>query len=150
MSIEPKLVKAVNEQIQAEFASAYLYLAMSAWLSENNLHGFAHWMQSQWREETEHAMKLYRFVHDRGGTITLQTIAAPKKKFKSPLGIFESVLEHERSITTRINNLYELAVREKDLPLQIVLQWFINEEGQDYWSQRRYLLWPQIQGSIST
>ncbi len=131
MSIKPKLVSAVNDQIQAEFASAYLYLSMSAWLSENNLHGFAHWMQTQWREETDHAMKLYRFVHDRGGAVTLQTIKAPTEEFKSPLAIFESVLGHERAITQSINDLYELAVNEKDLPLQVVLQWFINEQVEE-------------------
>ena len=131
MAVKPKLVTAINSQIQAEFQSAYHYLAMAAWFEENNLSGFAHWMNLQWQEETAHAMKLFRFLHDRGGIVTLETIDAPTATYSSPLDVFESVRDHERSITERINDLYEFAVQEKDLPLQIVLQWFINEQVEE-------------------
>lgn len=129
--MKTKLVGAINDQICAEFKSAYLYLAMAAWFTENNLPGFAHWMKLQWQEETQHAIKLYDFLHSRGASVTLQAMDAPKKNFKAPLEIFEQVRKHEIMITERINALYELAVVEKDYPLQIVLQWFINEQVEE-------------------
>lgn len=131
MPVKPKLAKAINDQIQAEFQSAYEYLSMSAWFTQNNLPGFAHWMRIQWQEETMHAMKLYQFLHDRGGNVALQGIAAPTEKFTSAIQVFTAVRKHEQSITDKINNLYDLAVKEKDLPLQIVLQWFINEQVEE-------------------
>lgn len=131
MSIRPKLAEAVNNQIQLEFQSSYLYLAMSAWFTQNNLPGCAHWMQMQWQEETVHAMKLYKFLHDRGGKVRLQGITAPEHAFTSALEVFKQVQHHEELITAAINDLYELAVQEKDLPLQVVLQWFINEQVEE-------------------
>ncbi|MDZ4746763.1 MAG: ferritin [bacterium] len=131
MAMKEKLVKALDVQIQAEFQSAYLYLSMASWFTENSLQGFAHWMRIQWHEETMHATKLYDFVHGRGASVTLLALDAPDRKFKNALEVFESVRKHEVAITARINELYELAVNEKDLPLQIVLQWFINEQVEE-------------------
>jgi len=131
MAIKPKLASAINDQIQAEFQSAYQYLAMSAWFEENNLSGFSHWMRLQWQEETTHAMKLFTFLNHRGGSVKLQSIKVPDASWGSPLEVFEDVQKHERSITERINDLYELAVKEKDLPTQVVLQWFINEQVEE-------------------
>lgn len=85
----------------------------------------------QWREEIQHAMKLFTFLHDRGGEVLLQGLAAPTASYESPLHCFEEVLAHEQYITERINNLFELAQREKDLPLQVVLQWYINEQVEE-------------------
>jgi ferritin len=129
--MKAKLVKAINEQIQAEFESAYLYLSMSAWCTENNYPGFAHWLKTQWQEETLHATKLYDFLHSRAASVHLQQIKEPARTFTSPLAVFEAVRKHEISITDRINKLYELALAEKDYPLQIVLQWFINEQVEE-------------------
>ncbi len=131
MAMKEKLVDAINEQIQAEFQSAYLYLSMASWFTDSSLQGFAHWMRIQWHEETMHAMKLYDFVHGRGASVTLLQIEAPQRKFKNAVEVFELVRKHEVAITERINVLYELAVQEKDLPLQIVLQWFINEQVEE-------------------
>ena len=131
MAIKPKLADAINDQIQAEFQSAYQYLAMAAWFEENNLSGFTHWMRLQWQEETAHAMKLFTFLHDRGGVVKLQSINVPDASWGSPLEVFEDVQKHEQRITERINDLYELAVQEKDLPTQVVLQWFINEQVEE-------------------
>lgn len=131
MSIAPELAQAVNNQINIEFQSAYSYLAMSAWFSEHNLHGFAQWMQAQWEEETGHALKLYRFLHDRGGDVVLQAIEAPNIVADDALQIYESVRDHEQMVTQKINELYELAVDKKDLPLQVMLQWFINEQVEE-------------------
>ncbi|NQW28980.1 MAG: ferritin [Ignavibacteria bacterium] len=131
MSIRPKLAEAVNNQIQLEFQSAYLYLSMSAWFTQNNLPGCAHWMHLQWQEETQHALKLFKFLHDRGGNVVLQALAAPNEQYSTALDVFKSVQAHEELITSAINDLYEVAIQEKDLPLQVVLQWFINEQVEE-------------------
>jgi len=131
MAMKPKLVQAFNVQIQAEFQSAYVYLGMAAWFMENNLPGFAQWMRVQWQEETFHAMKLYDFLHSRGEAVELRPLAAATKKYTSALHVFEQVRKHEQSITASINDLYELALKEKDLPSQIMLQWFINEQVEE-------------------
>jgi len=121
----------INEQINAELFSAYLYLSMSAHFESQNLSGFANWMRVQYQEETGHAMKLYKYVFDRGGAVTLKAIAQPATKFKTPLDIFKEILKHEQKVTSLINKLYELAVKEKDYAAQIFLQWFINEQVEE-------------------
>lgn len=131
MAMKQHLVEAFNAQIQAEFQSAYVYLGMAAWFTENNLPGFAQWMRVQWEEETQHAMKLYDFLHNRGESVTLRPLTAPGSSYTSALDVFEHVHGHEQSITASINALYELALTEKDLPSQIVLQWFINEQVEE-------------------
>lgn len=131
MPMKPKLVEAFHAQIQAEFQSAYTYLGMSAWFAENNLPGFSLWMRVQWEEETLHAMKLYDFLHNRGENVLLLPLSAPSKKYTSAINVFEQVRKHEQMITKSINDLYELALKEKDLPSQIVLQWFINEQVEE-------------------
>ncbi|MCO6466292.1 MAG: ferritin [Bradyrhizobiaceae bacterium] len=131
MSIKPKLVDAINEQIATEFQSAYQYLAMSAWFTRSSLHGFAHWMQMQWQEEIAHAMKLFTFLHDRGGNVVLRGLDAPVAEYSSPQQCFEEVLRHEQQVTERIHALYELAQQERDLALQMVLQWYISEQVEE-------------------
>ncbi|MDX1531988.1 MAG: ferritin [Rhodothermales bacterium] len=123
-----RIQDAVNAQIQAEFASAYLYLALSARMEEQNLKGFAHWLRLQWQEETVHAMKLYDFLLQRGGRVALQTLEAPAAEAETPLAAFEQVLDHEQYVTRRINELYALALEENDYPLQTLLHWFIDEQ----------------------
>jgi len=129
--ISKPLQDAINEQINFELFSAYLYLSMSAHFETQNLPGFANWTRVQYQEETGHAMKLYKYVFDRSGTVTLKTIAQPATKFKTPLDIFKEVLKHEQKVTSLINKLYELAVKEKDYAAQIFLQWFINEQVEE-------------------
>lgn len=131
MPMKTSLIEAVNEQIRNEFQSAYLYLAMSAWFTHKNLPGFAHWMKIQWEEETGHAMKLFQFVHDRGGIVILKLLEAPAIQYDSPTTLFEEVLRHEQQVTADINDLHDLAVKERDLPLQIILQWYITEQVEE-------------------
>ena len=131
MAMKTNLVQAFHTQIQAEFQSAYVYLSMATWFTENNLPGFATWMRVQWEEETQHAMKLVDFLHNRGEPVVLHEIASPTATYSSPLDVFERVREHEQKITASINALYELSLQEKDLPSQIVLQWFINEQVEE-------------------
>ena len=121
----------INDQTNKELYSSYLYLAMVAYFEEKNLPGFAHWMRIQEGEERGHAMKFFDFLLERGGTVSLKAIDAPKTNWNSPLELFEEAAAHEAMITASINALYELALREKDYPVQVMLQWFINEQVEE-------------------
>ena len=129
--LSKKMEKTLNEQLNAELYSAYLYLAMSAWFESQNLPGFAAWMRIQDREETTHAMKFFKFVAERRGRVVLKVIEEPAKDWKSPLAAFEAALEHERYITGRIGDLVNLAVEEKDHATNAFLQWFVNEQVEE-------------------
>jgi len=122
---------ALNKQINAEFYSAYLYLAMAAYFEENSLKGFGKWLKIQAQEELQHAMKFYDFVNDRGGQVVLFKIEAPEKTWKSPLTAFQAALEHEQKVTGMINNLVALAVDVKDYPSSSFLQWFVDEQVEE-------------------
>jgi ferritin len=129
--ISKSMQDAVNEQINKEFYSAYLYLSMAADFERKNLPGFAHWMYIQADEERGHAMKLFEHLVDRGADISLKAIAAPTGDWKTSLDVFKQIQEHEAAVTASINSLYELALKEKDYPCQVVLQWFINEQVEE-------------------
>ncbi|MDX1429512.1 MAG: ferritin [Rhodothermales bacterium] len=129
--MKKSVVDAINSQIHAEFESAYTYLAMSARMEALNLPGFAAWLRIQWEEEIVHAMKFVDFMIQRDFTVELQALSQPKAAFKTPLQAFEEVLEHEQYITGRIHELYSLAVKESDYPLQTLLQWFIDEQVEE-------------------
>ena len=122
---------AINEQINSELHSAYVYLAMAAYCESINLRGFAHWMRLQCQEEVSHGMKLFDYVHDRGGRVMLRAIAEPAAEFKSPLDMMQHTLEHERKVTAKINDLYALAIKENDYATQVHLQWFISEQVEE-------------------
>ena len=134
--IDTAVQDAINDQIQAEFQSAYIYLAMSAKFEHMSLNGFAHWLRLQWQEETAHAMKFYEFLLQRDGEVELKELERPAVSFSSPLEAFQQVLEHEQYITSRINNLYDLATEKRDYPLQNLLQWFIDEQVEEEDSAR--------------
>lgn len=126
-----KVQDAMNDQIQRELESAYIYLSMAAYFDSSNLPGFAHWMRVQFQEEQAHAFKFYDFVYDRGGQVILQAIGQPPVEFQSPLDAFEKTLAHEQKVTGHINDLYALAVEEKDYASQILLQWFVGEQVEE-------------------
>jgi ferritin len=123
--------QALNDQVQKELHSAYIYLSMAAYFEAENLPGAAHWMRGQAGEEQEHAMKLFDFIQDRGGRVTLQAIDAPPATFSSPLAVFEASYAHEQKVTKSIHDLYALAVKEADYPTQVMLQWFIDEQVEE-------------------
>jgi ferritin len=123
--------EAMNEQIKHELYSAYLYLSMAGSFEVANLPGFAHWMRKQSEEEREHAMKVFDFLLDRGERVQLQAIDQPPSAFRSSLDTFEQALEHEKEITSRIHELYDLAVRESDYPAQVLLNWFVAEQVEE-------------------
>jgi ferritin len=129
--LNKKVEKALNEQINAELYSSYLYLSMAAWFESQNLRGFASWMRVQAREENTHAMKFFDFVNERRGTVTLKEIGAPTREWKSPLAAFEAAFEHEQYITGRINDLVNLATAEKDHATAEMLQWFVKEQVEE-------------------
>jgi ferritin len=129
--LSKKMEKALNEQINAELYSAYIYLSMAAWFESQNLSGFATWMKVQNREETVHAMKLFGFVTERRGRVALTAIEEPAKEWKSPLAAFEAALEHEQYITGRIGDLVNQAIAEKDHATNAFLQWFVNEQVEE-------------------
>lgn len=129
--IKKKVQDEVNDQIQAEFQSAWLYLAFAAWFESKNLNGFAHWMRIQWQEEQEHAMKFYNHLLRRGGEVELKNLEKPDVSAESVTEVFEKVLEHERYITKSIHSLYDLAKEEDDYPLQTLLHWFIDEQVEE-------------------
>ena len=129
--INKTVLNALNEQIQKEFASAYLYLSMATHFENENLPGFANWMKAQAKEEMGHGMRIFEYINDRGGRVILGAIEKPPADFGSPVDIFQQTLDHEKKVTASINALYELAVKENDYPTQVHLQWFINEQVEE-------------------
>lgn len=129
--INAKMEKALNEQLNAEAFSAYLYMSMSAYFKSCNLPGFAHWMDIQAQEEYIHSRKFYDYIIQRGGKIKLGKIDAPDTEWASPLAIFEAALKHEQHITSRINSLVDLAIKEKDHAAGIFLHWFVTEQVEE-------------------
>lgn len=129
--ISNAMQKAINEQINKELYSSYLYLSMAAYFENRNLPGFAKWMHTQADEEREHGMKFFQYLLDRGGKVELKAIAAPEIDWKTNLDVFKQVQEHEAAVTASIYALYELALTEKDYPSQAMLQWFITEQVEE-------------------
>jgi ferritin len=125
------VLDAINNQIQKEFESAYLYLGMAAHFDAITLPGFAKWMRKQFEEEQGHALKFYEYVNDQRGEVVLQLIAAPPAKFGKPIEIFEQVLAHEQKVTASIKAIHELAAKEGDQATQIALQWFLTEQVEE-------------------
>ena len=126
-----KMQKELNDQINFELYSSYIYLSMSSYLKSLNLNGFANWMEIQVQEEVAHAMKMYNFLHERGGNVEFQEIAKPKTEWDSPLDAFQNALEHEKIVTGRINNLVDMALELRDHATNAHLQWFISEQVEE-------------------
>ena len=123
--------KALNAQINAELYSAYLYLSMSAYFESVALKGMATWMSVQAQEEMVHAMKFYLYVIDRGGRVELEKLDAPKKEWESSLDAFQDAYKHEIMITSRINDLANLAIELKDHATSQLLLWYVKEQVEE-------------------
>ncbi len=126
-----KIEEILNKQFNSEYFSSYLYLSMSAYFDSLNLEGFAHWMKKQSEEEWIHAMKIFDFVHERGGKMILTEINAPETEWKSPLHAFEDALKHEKLVSSQINNIFELSKTEKDFATEVFIQWFVSEQVEE-------------------
>ena len=126
-----KVYKVFNEQVQAELYSAYMYLAMSVHLEDENFKGMAHWMRLQYEEEREHAFRLMKFMQERGVKPELLQIDMPRAEYGTPLEVFSKALEHEKYVTSRIHEMYEVAMKEKDYAAMSHLLWFIDEQVEE-------------------
>ena len=129
--ISNRVEKGLNDQLNQELAASYSYLAMSAYLESTVFGGFANWMRVQAEEEREHAMKVYRYLADRGGRITLRALDQPKGDYDSIEELFETALALERSTTSQINRLYETALEDKDYTTMEFLGWFLTEQVEE-------------------
>ncbi len=131
MKLGKKLEETLNSQINEEMYSSYLYLAMATHFKDERFNGFAKWMERQSKEELGHAMKIYGYLVQRNGKITLKAIKEPAFEGKTPLEVFNSTLKHEQHITKLVNDLYDLSGAEKDNATEIFMQWFVNEQVEE-------------------
>ena len=129
--ISEKMEKTLNDQINAEFFSSYLYLAMAAYFESKNWNGFAAWMKAQSNEEYLHAMKFFKYVSDVEGRVKLGSIEKPEFEWKSPLHAFEEAHKHELYITDRVNKLVSQANEEKDYATGLFLNYFVTEQVEE-------------------
>jgi ferritin len=137
--ISKKMQEAINEQINKELFSEFLYLSMAAWFEAKNLPGFANFFYIQAKEERFHAMKLYHFLLDRGGKVVLKGIADPQVDFAGTMQVFETSYKHELGVTASIHALVSTAVKEKDLAAQTFLNWFVDEQVEEEKTQEDVL-----------
>lgn len=129
--LSPKLQDALNEQINAEMWSAYLYLSMAMHFQADGKPGIANWFNVQFKEELAHAEILRNYVNARGCRVELKAIAAVPTVWDNALAAFEATLEHEQKVTSLINNLYALAEEEKDYATRERLNWFVSEQVEE-------------------
>ena len=118
----------MNEQINHEFYSAYLYLSMAAYFHELGLKGFARWLEIQAKEEVEHAIKFYKHLVDKGEKVVLKSIKEPPKDWESPKEAFSQALEHEKKITRLIYDIGKVALKEEEYGTWEFLNWFYKEQ----------------------
>ncbi len=126
-----KVSALLNEQVNKEFYSAYLYLDMANFYTQKGLDGFANWYEIQAKEEQDHAMLMYQYLQNNGEKVTLEAIAKPDKKFETLMDPLTAGLEHERYVTSLINNIYAAAIEVNDYRTTQFLDWFIKEQGEE-------------------
>lgn len=129
--LSKRILEALNEQINAEMWSAYLYLSISLDAENKGNKGMANWFAIQYKEEMDHAQILINYTLSRGGRVELAPIAAVETSWKNPLVMFKDTLNHEKKVTSMITRLYEIAIEEKDYPTQNRLKWFIDEQVEE-------------------
>ncbi|MBT3383026.1 MAG: ferritin [Prolixibacteraceae bacterium] len=129
--LKEKMLNALNEQINAEQYSAFLYLSMSAYLNDKGLPGFANWMYIQYQEELTHANKFFNYVNERGGKVEIKAIKQVDIEFESVIDVVEKTLEHEQLVTSLVNNLVDIAISESDHATQSFLRWFVDEQVEE-------------------
>ena len=129
--LKPNLLAALNQQINEEYYSSYIYQAMVAYFEDNHLDGCAHWMRLQAQEEHEHALKIFDYVVSRGGRVVLAEVKAPPKEWASPQAAFEAALAHEKLMTNYITTLADLAQKENDHATNNLLQWYVTEQVEE-------------------
>ncbi|MEE1224686.1 MAG: ferritin [Clostridia bacterium] len=121
----------LNQQINKELYSAYLYLDFSNYFEDRGLDGFANWYYIQAQEERDHAMLFYRYLQNNNEKVTLEAIAKPDKVLDSDMGVLKAGLEHEEYVTSLINDIYAVAYEQKDFRTMQFLDWFVKEQGEE-------------------
>jgi ferritin len=131
MKLSNKLEKALNDQINLELSSAYVYLGMAAYFEHTALTGFGKWMEIQSGEELDHSNRFFKYIVERGGKVKLEALAEPKCDYKSALDAFKASLGHEQKVSAAICAIYELASAEKDYATVSFLKWFLDEQVEE-------------------
>ena len=129
--MDKKVSTLLNDQINKEFYSAYLYLDMANFYSRKGLDGFANWYEIQAKEEQDHAMLMYQYLQNNGEEVTLEAIAKPDKTFTTLMDPLKAGLEHEKYVTSLINNIYTAAHDANDYRTLQFLDWFVKEQGEE-------------------
>ena len=129
--LSKEIATLLNEQINKEFYSAYLYLDMANFYAEKGLFGYENWFKVQAQEEMSHAMLFRQYLLNNGHAVTLSALADPSKSYENTKDPLVEVLKHEEYVTASINNIYEVAVKQKDYRSQQFLDWFIKEQGEE-------------------
>lgn len=129
--LSEKLQQAINDQINFEFESAQIYVAMAAYCTEQDLDGFANFFLVQAEEERFHAMKFYGYLAEQGGRVTISGTENPKNEYESILEVFNAALDHERKVTKRIYNIMDIALEEREHATKSFLNWFVDEQVEE-------------------
>jgi ferritin len=129
--LTPKLLEALNNQLNRELFSEYLYLGMAGYCYSIDLNGFANFFVVQAQEEHQHAMKIFNYIYDRNGKVVLKNLEAPKMEYNNIVEVFEETFKHEQSVTDSINKLMELAIKENDHATVSFLKWFVDEQVEE-------------------
>ena len=126
--LDKKMEQALNDQLNAEMASGYLYLSMATYFEDNDLPGFGNALRVHAEEELEHAMRFYDYILRKGGSVVLQAIDTPKRDWKDTVEVYEEILEHEELVTSLIHDLVDLSIKLKDHSTNQFLLWFVEEQ----------------------
>ena len=129
--ISTAMEKMLFDQLNQEFYSAYLYLAMSAYCSHLEFNGAASWLKLQYEEEHMHATKIYNYLVEQGVHVVLNNLSQPPSEYGTVQDVFSASLEHEQAMTARLNDLSDQALKEKDHATYNLLQWFVNEQVEE-------------------
>jgi ferritin len=131
MMLHPKVHELLNDQINKELYSAYLYMDMANYYQDVNLNGFANWFTIQTQEERDHALLFMTYLQNNDGKVTLKTVDAPDKVFDSFRAPLAAAYEHEQYVTSLIHNIYDAAFEQKDFRTLQFLDWFVKEQGEE-------------------
>jgi ferritin len=149
MSFSERTRSAMNDQLMREIEAAYTYLSMAEFCQAKGLVGFAKWLDDQSKEEWAHAMRIRRFIQDRGEVAVFDAVRQPANSFSSLMDVFERALEQERAVTQSINDLYALAQEEKDFASQSFLNWFVDEQVEEEKSVMGIIDWLRAMGDTA-
>lgn len=145
--LKKQIADLLNEQINKEFYSAYLYLEMNNYFQKRGLDGFANWFYVQAQEERDHAMLIYQYMHDENASVTLQLVGQPATVFRSDMDVLKEALRHEEYVTASINAIYKETVAANDYRTKCFLDWFISEQGEEELNARNLITRMELFGS---